>query len=76
VQTALDVHSFAGITPSAEATGSTDANVALTRGIPAISVGRARGGDQHTLREWAERDSALPATRMLLLLAVSLAGLR
>jgi hypothetical protein len=39
-------------------------------------VGRARGGDQHTLHEWADRDSALPATRMLLLLAVSLAGLR
>jgi tripeptide aminopeptidase len=76
VQTALDVHRFLGIEASAEATGSTDSNVAVTRGIPAISVGRARGGDQHTLSEWAERDSALPATRMLLLLAVSLAGLR
>jgi tripeptide aminopeptidase len=76
VQTALDVHRFLGIEASAEATGSTDSNVAVTRGIPAIAVGRARGGDQHTLSEWAERDSALPATRMLLLLAVSLAGLR
>ena len=76
VQTALDVHRFLGIESRAEATGSTDSNVAVTRGIPAISVGRARGGDQHTLSEWADRDSALPATRMLLLLAVSLAGLR
>ena len=76
VQTALDVHRHLGIEARPEATGSTDANVAVTRGIPAISVGRARGGDQHTLREWADRDSALPATRMLLLLAVSLAGLR
>jgi len=76
VQTALDVHRFLGIEARAEATGSTDSNVAVTRGIPAIAVGRARGGDQHTLGEWAERDSALPATRMLLLLAVSLAGLR
>jgi tripeptide aminopeptidase len=76
VQTALDVHRFLGIESRAEATGSTDSNVAVTRGIPAISVGRARGGDQHTLGEWADRDSALPATRMLLLLAVSLAGLR
>ena len=75
VQTALDVHRHLGIDARPEATGSTDANVAVTRGIPAISVGRARGGDQHTLREWADRDSALPATRMLLLLAVSLAGL-
>ncbi|MFL5384678.1 MAG: M20/M25/M40 family metallo-hydrolase [Longimicrobiaceae bacterium] len=76
VQTALDVHRFLGIESRAEATGSTDSNVAVTRGIPSISVGRARGGDQHTLSEWADRDSALPATRMLLLLAVSLAGLR
>jgi len=76
VQTALDIHRFLGIESSAEATGSTDANMAVTRGIPAIAVGRARGGDQHTLSEWADRDSALPATKMLLLLAVSLAGLR
>lgn len=76
VQTALDIHAFLGIPSTAEATGSTDANMAVTRGIPAIAVGRARGGDQHTLSEWADRDSALPATKMLLLLAVSLAGLR
>ncbi|HEX8242798.1 MAG TPA: M20/M25/M40 family metallo-hydrolase [Longimicrobium sp.] len=76
VQTALDVHRFLGIPARAEATGSTDSNMAVTRGIPSIAVGRARGGDQHTLSEWAERDTALPATKMLLLLAVSLAGLR
>ena len=76
VQTALDMNAFVGIPAEAEASGSTDANQAVIRGIPAISVGRARGGDQHTLREWADRDSALPATKMLLLLAVSLAGLR
>ncbi|HEX6748920.1 MAG TPA: M20/M25/M40 family metallo-hydrolase [Longimicrobium sp.] len=76
VQTALDVHRFLGIPTRAEASGSTDSNMAVTRGIPSISVGRARGGDQHTLGEWAERDTALPATKMLLLLAVSLAGLR
>jgi acetylornithine deacetylase/succinyl-diaminopimelate desuccinylase-like protein len=76
VQTALDVHAFLGIPASAEASGSTDANAAVIRGIPAIAVGRGRGGDQHTLTEWADRDSALPATKMLLLLAVSLAGLQ
>jgi acetylornithine deacetylase/succinyl-diaminopimelate desuccinylase-like protein len=76
VQTTLDVHRFLGISAQAEATGSTDANMGVVRGIPSVSVGRARGGDQHTLSEWAEADSALPATRMVLLLAVSLAGLR
>jgi hypothetical protein len=45
------------------------------RGIPSIAVGRSRGGDQHTLSEWAELDSALPATKMILLLALSMAGL-
>jgi tripeptide aminopeptidase len=74
VQTALDVHRFVGIADAqALATGSTDANVAVARGIPAIAVGRSRGGNQHTLSEWSEVSSALPATKMLLLLAVSLA---
>jgi tripeptide aminopeptidase len=55
--------------------GSTDANAGVVRGIPSISVGRSRGGDQHTLSEWAHWPSALPATRAVLLLAVSLAEL-
>ncbi|MBA2245858.1 MAG: M20/M25/M40 family metallo-hydrolase, partial [Gemmatimonadetes bacterium] len=76
VQTALDVHRHLGIESRALATGSTDANAAVVRGIPAISVGRGEGGEQHTLSEWANAPSALPATRMVLLLAVSLAGLR
>jgi len=76
VQTALDVHRHLGIESRAVPTGSTDANAAVVRGIPAISVGRGEGGEQHTLSEWANAPSALPATRMVLLLAVSLAGLR
>jgi acetylornithine deacetylase/succinyl-diaminopimelate desuccinylase-like protein len=61
--------------PEAVATGSTDANVGVVRGLPAISVGRARGGDQHTLREWADVPSARLATHQLVLLAAALAGL-
>jgi tripeptide aminopeptidase len=37
--------------------GSTDANAALAAGIPALSIGCARGGDMHTPAEWIERDS-------------------
>jgi acetylornithine deacetylase/succinyl-diaminopimelate desuccinylase-like protein len=37
--------------------GSTDANAALAAGIPALSIGCARGGDMHTPDEWIERDS-------------------
>ncbi len=78
VQTAVDIHRFLGIDIGREgavATGSTDSNAAVVRGIPSISVGRARGGDQHTLREWAESDSVATADKMLLLLAVSMAGI-
>jgi tripeptide aminopeptidase len=75
VQTAIAVHDYLDLPSTARATGSTDANAAVVRGIPAISVGRSFGGDQHTLREWADVPSALPATRMALLIAVALAGL-
>jgi len=76
VQTAIDVHRHLGIEVRPDPSGSTDANVAVTRGIPAVAVGRGHGGNQHTLTEWADVPSTLPATKMTLLLAVSLAGLR
>lgn len=37
--------------------GSTDANAALAAGIPALSIGCARGADMHTPDEWIERAS-------------------
>lgn len=76
VQTALDVHRFLGIRTEAVPSGSTDANAAVVRGIPAISVGRSTGGDQHTLSEWSDVPSALTGAKMVLLLAVSMAGVR
>jgi tripeptide aminopeptidase len=75
VETAIAVHDYLDLPSTPRATGSTDANAAVVRGIPAISVGRSFGGDQHTLREWADIPSALPATQMVLLLAVALAEL-
>jgi acetylornithine deacetylase/succinyl-diaminopimelate desuccinylase-like protein len=77
VQTAVDIHRALGIRqgmPGADeavATGSTDANVGVTRKIPSIAIGRAYGGNQHTLTEWADWPSALPATKMVLLLAAT-----
>jgi acetylornithine deacetylase/succinyl-diaminopimelate desuccinylase-like protein len=79
IGTAIDVLRYLGWSfgggPDAIATGSTDANVGVVRGIPAISIGRSRGGDQHTLREWADVPSARTGTRQLILLAAALAGL-
>lgn len=75
VQTALDAHAHLGITSRAIPSGSTDANAGVVRGIPSISIGRSFGGDQHTLSEWSEKTSALPATRIALLIGIAMAGL-
>jgi tripeptide aminopeptidase len=75
VVTAEDVYGYLDLPSRPVASGSTDANAGVVRGIPSISVGRGVGGDQHTLSEWAHGPSALPATRAVLLLAVALAGL-
>lgn len=74
VLTAEDVYGFLDLPNEPVASGSTDANAGVVRGIPSISVGRSQGGDQHTLSEWAHWPSALPATRAVLLLALSLSG--
>jgi tripeptide aminopeptidase len=73
VVTAEAVYGALGLPNRVVASGSTDANAGVVRGIPSISVGRSEGGDQHTLSEWAHVPSALPATQAILLLAVSLA---
>lgn len=79
VRSAIDVLKYLGWSfeggAEALATGSTDANVGVVRGVPAISIGRSVGGEQHTLREWADIPSARTGTRQVILLAVALAGL-
>ncbi len=75
VQTAVDIQSWLGIrtgSRAAAATGSTDANEGVIRGIPSIAIGRSYGGDQHTLREWAHWPSALLGAKLTLLLAVTM----
>jgi acetylornithine deacetylase/succinyl-diaminopimelate desuccinylase-like protein len=79
VQTAVDVlehlgWDFRGRQP-ARASGSTDSNAGVTRGIPSISIGRSIGADQHTLQEWAEIEPARMATKQIVLLVAALAEL-
>ena len=59
------------------AVASTDANIPISRGIPAIAIGGGgAGGDTHTPAEWFEnRDGARGIARAALLLA-ALAGAR
>ena len=76
VQTAIDVLEYLGTKlpagREAVATGSTDANAGVVAGIPSISIGRSRGGDQHTLQEWSDVASAKVGTKQIILLAVAL----
>lgn len=53
VQTAVAVSRSFGFTPSLEI-GSTDANVPISMGIPAITIGRGLGGRSHALDEWMD----------------------
>lgn len=77
VQTAIDIQRHLGVrvgmpgAAEALATGSTDANVGVVMGIPSISIGRAYGGNNHTLTEWVHWPSALEGTKLALLLATT-----
>ena len=77
VQSAVDITQYLGVIVDAgqEAlpTGSTDSNVGVLRGIPSISIGRARGGETHTLQEWTDVESAKAGTKQIILLAAALA---
>jgi tripeptide aminopeptidase len=79
VQTSIDVLRYLGVElprgREALATGSTDANVGVVQGIPSIAVGRSRGGDQHTLQEWSDIETAKIGTKQIILLAAALGEL-
>lgn len=44
--------------------GSTDCNIPLSMGVPAICVGCYRGGGAHTRGEYVEADSLLPGLKL------------
>ncbi len=72
VKTAEEVLRFLGVEPRVDAWGVTDANVAMEKGIPAISVGRTRGRGGHTLQEEAEIDGLFVGMKQVALLFLSL----
>ena len=51
--------------------GSTDANIAVSMGIPGVAVGARRGRSPHQLQESAEASSIVPGIKSLLALAVA-----
>ena len=52
--------------------GSTDANVAVGMGIPAVAIGAVNGKMPHQLEESAEASSIVPGIKSLIALAVAL----
>ncbi|MFI5178230.1 MAG: hypothetical protein ACHQO8_06695, partial [Vicinamibacterales bacterium] len=80
VQTAVDVLGYLGVTLTPNgvpvATGSTDANVGVVHKVPSVAIGRSRGGNQHSLTEWADIESARLGTKQIILLAIALAEVR
>lgn len=76
-QLAAAAVSAEGFTPSFEAS-STDANVPMSLGIPALKIGSGgRGGRQHSLEEWIELEPAetLRGQRAALATILAIAGM-
>jgi acetylornithine deacetylase/succinyl-diaminopimelate desuccinylase-like protein len=61
-----------GITPTGDAS-STDANIPISRGIPAVCIGLTTGGNVHKESEYIEREPVARGLYQLLGLTVSVA---
>jgi acetylornithine deacetylase/succinyl-diaminopimelate desuccinylase-like protein len=75
VRTPVEVLKYLDMVAITTPTGSTDANVGIVHNIPSVSIGRARGGNQHSLSEWADEASAKMGAESLLLIVIALAEL-
>jgi tripeptide aminopeptidase len=75
VVAAMDATRLIGRDPEL-ATASTDANVPISLGLPAIAIGAGgRGGDAHTPTEWFDNTSGTLGLARALTIVVSAAGL-
>jgi len=75
VRAALAVTRLVGRRPEL-ATASTDANVPIGLGVPAVAIGAGgRGGDAHTPGEWFDNTDGSVGVARALTLAVAAAGL-
>lgn len=75
VLSAIDATRLIGREPEL-ATASTDANVPISLGVPAIAIGAGgRGGDAHTASEWFDNTSGTVGLARALTIVVAAAGL-
>ena len=73
VQAAFLATTALGLTPRADAASSTDSNLPISLGIPAVTLGRGgKGGANHSLGEWWDPTDAYlgPQRHFLALLAL------
>jgi acetylornithine deacetylase/succinyl-diaminopimelate desuccinylase-like protein len=64
-----------GIEPNYSEAASTDANIPISLGIPAIAIGRSgMSGNTHTVNEWYDPTDAHIGMARDLVLALALAG--
>ena len=74
IQRALAATRFLGGEPQLS-TGSTDANIPISLGIPATTIGRGgKGGGSHSLQEWWSNIDGHEAIQKALLILVATAG--
>jgi acetylornithine deacetylase/succinyl-diaminopimelate desuccinylase-like protein len=73
VQAALNVLLLLGVEGVLE-NGSTDANIPLAEGCPAVTIGITRGGNAHRTDEFIERQPIELGLRQLILLTLAAAG--
>ncbi len=75
VQNILDINHNFGYGTNLSA-GSTDSSIAISKGIPAVTISRGgKGGGAHSLEEWWENDEGYKGIQIALLLLVAEAGL-
>lgn len=58
------IRTIIGIDPE-ESTASTDCNIPLSMGVPAICIGLCDGAKLHTVEEWIYKDSVYKGLRLL-----------
>jgi len=75
VRVAREATRLVGRTPELS-TASTDANVPISLGIPAVAIGGGgRGGDAHTAGEWYENREGTVGIGRALTIVCAMAGL-
>ncbi|MEO7050815.1 MAG: M20/M25/M40 family metallo-hydrolase [Rhodanobacter sp.] len=76
VQTSAQIARHLGLTPKLSALGSSNMNIPIGGGTPAIGLGGERGGARGEPGEWADVPQMLRTAKHVLLLAVTMGGVQ